>query len=132
MSPSADRDAQIAVLFSNIQRLMQPSSATVSVSAATTSVPVETPAPMSIYSNILSHTVLANPASPPVLPRAEFPLSSPSSTITPMELALVPGPEESAPVLPVPSSPIQPPVAPATLSPIYGTFSYFYSYPSVF
>ena len=82
MSPSADRDAQIAVLFSDIQQLMQPPSTTVSASAATISVPVETLAPTPIYSNVLSHTVLANPTPPLVLPRVESSLSSHSSTIT--------------------------------------------------
>ena len=62
--------------------------------------------PFADYSNILSHTVLANPAPPLVLPRTESLLSSHSSTITPIELALVPGPEELAPVLSIPPSPI--------------------------
>jgi len=34
MSPSADQDAQIAVLFSDIQQFMQLSSTTISASAA--------------------------------------------------------------------------------------------------
>jgi len=101
MSPSADRDVQIAVLFSNIQYLIQLLSATISASAVTIFAPVETSAPTPIYSNVLSHTVLANSASLPVLPRAESSLSSHSSTIATMELALIPSPEESAPALPV-------------------------------
>jgi len=132
MSSSANCDTQIAVLFSDIQQLMQLFSTTISVSTTTTSVPVETPAPTPIYSNVLSHTVVANLVFPPVLPRAESLLSSHSSTIASIKLTLIPGPEESASALPVLPSPIQPPVAPATLSPIYSTFPYFYSYPSVF
>ena len=132
MSPSADRDTQITVLFSDIQQLMQLPSATISASTATISISVETPAPPPIYSNVLSHTVLANPAPLPVLPRAESLLSSYSSTITPMELVLIPGPEELALALPVSPSPIHPPVAPAILSPVHGIFSYFYSFLSIF
>jgi len=85
---------------------MQLPSSTVPASAVTISTPVETPAPTPIYSNVLSHTVLANSTSP-VLPRKRSFLSSYSSTIAPMKLALIPGPEESALVLPVPPSPIQ-------------------------
>jgi len=106
MSLSADRDALIAILFSDIQQLIQLSSSFIPTSAVTISAPVETPALTLIYSNVLSYTVLANPTSPPVLPRKGFPLSSYSSTIIPMELALIPGPEESALVLHVPPSPI--------------------------
>ena len=126
MSPSADQDAQITVLFSDIQWLMQLPSATISASAATTSVPVETPASTSIYSNVPSHTVLANPAPPLVLPRTESSLSFHSSTVAPMELALISGPEESTPALPISLSPIHSPVAPATLNLVYGIFSYFH------
>ena len=36
-----------------------------------------------------------------VLPREEPPLPSPSSTVAPIDLALKPSPEESAPILPV-------------------------------
>ena len=85
---------------------MQLLSSTVSASATTISVPVETPAPTPIYSNVLSHTILANPASSLVLPREKSPLSSHSSTIVPIKLVLIPGPEESAPVLSIPPSPI--------------------------
>jgi len=102
---------------------MQLPSATISVSATATSVPVETPAPTPVYSNVLSHTVVANPIPPPVLPRAKSPLSFYSSNIAPMELALILGSEKLALALPVPPSPIQPLVALATLSPIHGTFS---------
>jgi len=105
---------------------MQLPSFSILASAVTISAPIETSAPTPIYSNVLSHTVLANPVPPLVLPRAESPLSFHSSTITTIELALIPGPEESALALPVSPSPIYPPVAPATLSPVYGTFSYFY------
>jgi len=126
MSPSADRDAQIAVLFSNIQWLMQLPSATIFVSAVTTSASVEASALTPIYSNVLSHTVLANPAPSPVLPRAESPLSSYSSTITLMELALIPGPEKLAPALPISPSSIYLLEAPATLNLVYSRFSYFH------
>jgi len=105
---------------------MQLPSATVFASAVTTSVSVEAPAPTPIYSNVLSHTVLANPTPPPVLPRAESPLSSHFSTITSIELALIPIPEKSALALPIFPSPIHPPEAPATLNLVYGRFSYFY------
>ena len=86
MSPSANRDAQIAILFSDIQQLMQPFSTTVSASTATISVPIETSASLPIYSNVLSYTVLANLASLPVLSKVESPLFSYSSTITPWSL----------------------------------------------
>jgi len=132
ISPFADRDAQIAVLFFDIQQLMQSPFATVSAFTVTISAFVETPSPTPIYSNVLSHTVLANPIPSPVLTRVESPLSSYSFAITPMELALIPGPEESALALPVSPSPIHPPVAPAMLGPVHGMFSYFYSYPPVF
>jgi len=105
---------------------MQLPSATVSVSTATTFVPMKTPVPTPIYSNVLSYTIVVNPAFPPVLPRAKSPLSPYSSTIAPIELVLVPGPEESAPALSISLGPIYPPVAPATLNPIYSMFSYFY------
>ena len=111
---------------------MQLPSSFIPASAVTISAPVETSVPTPIYSNVLSHTIVANPTPPPVLPRVEFPLSFHSFTITLTELALIPDPEELAPALSVPSSPIQHPVAPATLSPIHGTFSYFYFYLSVF
>jgi len=111
---------------------MQLPSSSIPASAVTISALVETFAPTPIYSNVLSHTIVANPTPPPVLPRVESPLSSHSFTITLIELALIPDPEKSASALFVPSSPIQYPVAPATLSSIHGTFSYFYSYPSVF
>jgi len=41
MSPSADRDAQIAILFSDIQQLIQSPSSTVPAPAAIISIPVE-------------------------------------------------------------------------------------------
>jgi len=85
---------------------MQLLSSTVSASAATISVPVETLAPTLIYSNVLSHTILANPTSSLVLPRKKSPLSSYSSTIILIKLVLIPGPEKLAPVLPIPPSPI--------------------------
>jgi len=85
---------------------MQLSSATISASVATISVPVEAPASTPIYSNVLSHTFLANPTPSPVLPREGSPLSSYSSITTPMKLALIPGPEELALALPVSPSPI--------------------------
>jgi len=94
MSLSADRDTQIAVLFSDIQQLMQLLSSSISA-------PVETSAPTPIYSNVLSHTVVTNSTLPPVLPRAESLLSSYSSTITPTKLALIPDLEELAPALPI-------------------------------
>jgi len=103
---------------------MQLPSATIFVSAVTTSASVEASALIPIYSNVLSHTVLANPAPSPVLPRAESPLSSYSSTITLMELALIPGPEKLAPALPISPSSIYLLEAPATLNPVYGRFSY--------
>jgi len=101
MSLSADRDTQIAVLFSDIQQLMQLLSSSISASAVTISAPVETSAPTPIYSNVLSHTVVANSTLPPVLPKAESLLSSYSSTITPTKLALIPDLEELAPALPI-------------------------------
>ena len=54
MSPSADRDAQIAVLFSDLHRLMQPPSSLIPAPVATMFFPVEAPAPIPIYSNVLS------------------------------------------------------------------------------
>jgi len=111
---------------------MQLPSATVSASIATIFIPVETLAFTPIYSNVLSHTVLANPTPSPVLPRKGSPLSFYSSIIAPMELTLIPGPKESALALPIPPSPVQFLVAPASLSPIHGTFPYFYSYPFIF
>jgi len=79
---------------------MQSPSSSVPASAVTISAPVETSAPTPIYSNVLSHTVLTNSAPAPVLTRAESLLSSYSSTITPIELALISGPKESALALP--------------------------------
>jgi len=111
---------------------MQLLSFSISASAVTISALVETSAPTPIYSNILSHTVVVNPTPPLVLPRAKSLLSSHSSTIAPIELALILDPKKLAPALPVPSSPIQPPVASTTLSPIHSTFPYFYSYPFIF
>ena len=65
---------------------MQLPSTTISASTATISVPVETPASLPIYSNVLSHTVLANSTSLPVLSKAESLLFSYFSTITPWSL----------------------------------------------
>ena len=127
MSPSADRDAQIAVLFSDLHRLMQLPSSPVPAPAATMSFPVEAPAPIPIYSNVLSRLVPASFAPAPVLPREGPPLSSPSSTVTPIDLALMPGPEESAPILPVLPSPISPSTVITLSSPVNGAFLYFSS-----
>ena len=98
MSPSADRDAQIAVLFSNLHRLMQPPS---------------------------------SPVPAPVLPRKEPPLSFSSSTIAPIDLAFMPGPEELAPILPVLPSPTYPSAVLIPSSPVNGVFFLFY-FPSNF
>ena len=124
MSPSADRDTQIAVLFSDLYRLMQPPSSSV---PATMSFPVEAPAPTPIYSNVLSRLVPASFPPAPVLPRAEPPLSSSSFTVTPIDLILMPGPEESASILPVLPSPTSPLTVLTLLSPVNGAFLYFSS-----
>ena len=82
MSPSADRDAQIAVLFSNLHRLMQPPSPPAPAPADTMSSSVEAPAPTPIYSNVLSRLVPATFAPALALPKEEPPLPSPSTVLT--------------------------------------------------
>jgi len=93
ISPSADRDAQIAVLFSDLHRLMQP--------------------PLS-------------PVPALVLPRKEPLLSSSSSTIAPIDLALMPSPEALAPILPVFPSPTHPSAVLTPSSSVNGAFFIFY------
>ena len=125
MCPSADRDAQIAILFSDLHRLMQPPSSPVPAPTDTMSFPVEASAPTPIYSNILSWLVPATFAPAPVLPREEPLSSSPSSTVAPIDLALKPGPEESAPILPVLPSSTSPLTILTLSSPINGASLYF-------
>ena len=127
MSPSADRDAQIAILFSDLYQLMQPPSSPVPAPAATMSFPVEAPAPTPIYSNVLSQLVPASFPPAPVSSRAGPPLSSPSSTVTPIDLALMPGPEELAPILPVLPSPTSPLTVLTLSSSVNGAFLDFSS-----
>ena len=93
ISPSADRDAQIAVLFSDLHRLMQP---------------------------------LLSPVPALVLPRKEPLLSSSSSTIAPIDLALMPSPEVPAPILPVFPSPTHPSAVLTPSSSVNGAFFIFY------
>ena len=93
ISPSADRDAQIAVLFSDLHRLMQP---------------------------------LLSPVPALVLPRKEPLLSSSSSTIAPIDLALMPSPEAPAPILPVFPSPTHPSAVLTPSSSVNGAFFIFY------
>jgi len=125
MSPSADRDAQIAVLFSDLHQLMQLPSSPVPASTDTVSFPVEAPAPTPIYSNILSQLVPATFAPVPVSSGEEPLLASPSSTVTPIDLALKPGPEESTPILPVLPSPASPSTVLTLSSPVNGAPLYF-------
>ena len=127
MSPSPDRDAQIAVLFSDLHRLMQLPSSPVPALAATMSFPVEALVPTPIYSNVLFRLVPASFPPAPVLPRAGPPLSSPSSTVAPIGLALMPGPEESAPILPALPSSTSPSTVLTLLSPVNSAFLYFSS-----
>ena len=125
MSPSTDRDAQIAVLFSDLHWLMQSPSSPVPAPTDTMSFPVATPAPTPIYSNVLSRLVPDTFASAPVLPREEPPLPSPSSTVPPIDLTLKPSPKESAPMLPVPPNPASPSTVLTLSSPVNGVPLYF-------
>jgi len=86
---------------------------------------VEALAPTSIYSNVLSQLVLASFAPSPVLPRKEPLLSSPSSAVAPIDLALMPGPKELALILPVFPSPTYSLAVLTPSSPVNGTFFYF-------
>jgi len=93
MSLSADRDAQIAILFSDLHWLMQ---------------------------------LPSSPVPALVLPREEPPLFFPSSTIAPIDLALMPGPEEPAPILPVLPSPTHLSAVLTLSSPVNGAFFFFF------
>ena len=127
MSPSADKDAQIAVLFSDLHQLMQPPLSPVPAPAATMSFPVEAPAPTPIYSNVFSRLVLASFPPAPISPRAGPLLSFSSSTVVPIDLALMPGPEEPAPILPVLPSPTPPSTVLTLSSSVNGAFLDFSS-----
>ena len=127
MSSSADRDAQIAVLFSNLHWLMQLPSSPIPAPAATMSFSVEAPAPTPIYSNVLSRLVPASFPPAPMSPKVGPPLSSSSSTVAPIDRVLMLGPEESAPILPVLPSPTSPSTALILSSPVNGAFLYFSS-----
>jgi len=67
----------------------------------------------------------SSPVPAPMLPREEPPLSSPSSTTAPIDLALMPGPKEPAPILLVLPSPTHPSAVLTPSSPINSAFLYF-------